>query len=1432
MRRARKWLAWSGVALTVLLIGTAGLLATSPGQRLALSLASFVASDAESRLEFGALEGSLFGDGGIERIVLSDRDGPWLEVHGLHLSWQPAQLLVGRVAIDSLDIGKVHVLRQPVSSASADSSDAGGSGPTLVPVMLGRADVHELIIDEPVAGMAARLRVTARADLTDPARGLSAQLAVARLDQAGAQLRARFGYRPDSDAVDLVITGQEPADGLVAHLLEVPERPPMGVRFSGSGPRDKWRADWALLAAEKPFAAGTVTVDRVAEGHKLTSHLEGYLARVVPATLAGILDGKTVGTLRGVWSGNDRFRLDELAVSSAALAVSASGAIDPAQPYVHGRAMVRLAREDGAPVAFALGDGDVAVRSLAAEIVAPDAKQRVVHAEVDTEGIGGSLGSIASFKLSARAEQTGASGATAFDAVKIEGLANADGLLPPGASGAPTTAALTLSGNAKSGVLTISKLRAVIAGAVVEAAGTMRDGRTVGAADLKIADLASLSPLAGRPLSGAVALRASGEAGLSGDDIALAIEGSSRDVKLGADAADRLLVGTARIKGRLARAKGGDVQIDDLTFKADAADALVRARFGGSSLALAAHANVRDLAKVADALAGSAALQVDVSGARDDVVSAVEISGDGVRVNGAKLDAPTITYSGRGALEAHAGQLRIRATFGGKPIDGGAAIAFAEASGLNISDLKLALASAQVSGALHLPPEGAPNGRLVVSVPRLADLAPLSGVPMAGSAKADLELTADGDGVAVAALQAEAPALRIAEKKLQGLEARARLVDYMQALRATAKVRLTSFEGAGMAVRDAQIDAAPAKDGTALKASARVNDFAAALSAEAVRKDSALTVSVATASLRKEGLSALIDQRATMTVVGDEVKIDRLVIKTDQGRAEIAGKVAPEAMDLSIGLKKLPAALANAFDSTLGLEGHIDGTIKVGGSFNVPKADAALTWSGASAAALRAQSLPPLRIEARARVAGEDASGELTAGGADGLTVKAAGRAGLGAKGALAVKVNGAIPLTLANGPLGDRAASASGTAHLAADVTGALADPRVAGTVRIENAGLNDPGSGLKLAAINGSAKFTRNGVTIERLQGTSVRGGSFSSGGSVVIGADGAIKTDLVLKLAGLKFDDQQLMSGELDADLAVAGPVDALVARGSLGLKRLDVTVPSQLPGSITSLDIKHVNAPVGSYAARESRKALEQSGRAPAVNGRLDVRLDAANRIFVRGRGLDAQLGGALHVQGTIDDPRAEGAFVMERGRLSILGRELDFKRGRIYFNGSLQPRLDMQAAADADGYTITVTISGPAAKPTFAFSSEPTLPEDEVIARLLFNKSLAKLSAVQLAQLAGEIDKIGGLSSGPSTLDRLKGAAGIDVFDVSTDDANNPVVSAGSYVNESTYVGVKQGTSASSSRVVIDHDLTKTLKARGELGADGNSKIGVGVEWDY
>lgn len=78
---------------------------------------------------------------------------------------------------------------------------------------------------------------------------------------------------------------------------------------------------------------------------------------------------------------------------------------------------------------------------------------------------------------------------------------------------------------------------------------------------------------------------------------------------------------------------------------------------------------------------------------------------------------------------------------------------------------------------------------------------------------------------------------------------------------------------------------------------------------------------------------------------------------------------------------------------------------------------------------------------------------------------------------------------------------------------------------------------------------------------------------------------------------------------------------------------------------------------------------------------------------------------------------------------------------------------------------------------------------------------------------------------------MRETIGLDTFDVSTDATGAAAVSAGSFLSNSTCVGIKQGIRAGSSRVVIDHDLTEPLKARGEIGSDGNSKLVFGVEWD-
>ena len=107
-------------------------------------------------------------------------------------------------------------------------------------------------------------------------------------------------------------------------------------------------------------------------------------------------------------------------------------------------------------------------------------------------------------------------------------------------------------------------------------------------------------------------------------------------------------------------------------------------------------------------------------------------------------------------------------------------------------------------------------------------------------------------------------------------------------------------------------------------------------------------------------------------------------------------------------------------------------------------------------------------------------------------------------------------------------------------------------------------------------------------------------------------------------------------------------------------MSVSVPDRLPTTPRPLPgTRHVR-PTPTAAARLALARRQQSA---ATQGRpfradLDPTVTAQNRIFVRGRGINAELGGDLRLQGTTQDPIAIGAFELRRGRFDILGKRLD------------------------------------------------------------------------------------------------------------------------------------------------------------------------------
>jgi translocation and assembly module TamB len=163
-------------------------------------------------------------------------------------------------------------------------------------------------------------------------------------------------------------------------------------------------------------------------------------------------------------------------------------------------------------------------------------------------------------------------------------------------------------------------------------------------------------------------------------------------------------------------------------------------------------------------------------------------------------------------------------------------------------------------------------------------------------------------------------------------------------------------------------------------------------------------------------------------------------------------------------------------------------------------------------------------------------------------------------------------------------------------------------------------------------------------------------------------------------------------------------------------------------------------------------------------------------------------------------------------------------------GDLDPFLNFVARSAGSDITVFITVSGRVSDLDISFSSQPELPEDEVLARLIFNRGLSELSPLQIAQLAAAAAELAG-GSNTSLLGSLRSATGLDDLDVVTDSEGNAAVRAGRYISDNIYLGVEAGAQGST-RGTINLDITEELKARGSVGSDGDSSLGVFYERDY
>ncbi|MCB1542814.1 MAG: translocation/assembly module TamB domain-containing protein, partial [Rhodoblastus sp.] len=155
-----------------------------------------------------------------------------------------------------------------------------------------------------------------------------------------------------------------------------------------------------------------------------------------------------------------------------------------------------------------------------------------------------------------------------------------------------------------------------------------------------------------------------------------------------------------------------------------------------------------------------------------------------------------------------------------------------------------------------------------------------------------------------------------------------------------------------------------------------------------------------------------------------------------------------------------------------------------------------------------------------------------------------------------------------------------------------------------------------------------------------------------------------------------------------------------------------------------------------------------------------------------------------------------------------------------------------AQTSAGGVTANVAVSGPASQPVFAFTSSPSLPQDEVLSRLLFAKASASLTPFQAVQLAMALAQFTGATSGADAFEKMRKALGVDTLDIDAGAAGGPTVGVSRYIAKGVSVGVRTGVKPDQTSVNVGVDVFKNFRVQSETRVDGKTSVGVGVEWEY
>ncbi|GKT10037.1 translocation/assembly module TamB domain-containing protein [Desulforhabdus sp. TSK] len=1452
-RRVFIWAAGALGAVFVLLLGLFLFLQTGTGKDLLTSrLSRLLSSEPEQQVILEHLEGFVPFRMQLGRLEVRDAAGTWLHAENVALSWSPLALLGGKFHIEALTAARIEIQRLPPSAPQEPPKPPEAPQPftlpeKLPPVSLDHLKVEELVLGQPVVGKAGAFQFEGKLGAAQDAEGLTAAFHLRRID-AGPETRLDLDATLVGKPSRLVVDGKfhEAPNGWLAAVLNLQEAGELQVDLGGEGPLSDWKG---FLRGNLGKYGSIDTQIQLGVREETVLGLDGKsvaAASLLPPELVPLLGLESRFGLTLRLTPGKSLALEKVDLQGAGYHLLGSGGLNLQSQELSSD--FTLAVQDlkvleslaGTPIAGGLslqgkvggilphpqGQLTVDLQKLLVQ------KLQVEHVKTDLH-----------FEPLDRQ-------AAGFSGVRLTGSGQAEKLnllqekkLPETSLGWSLDVSVPPQGK-------IAIRRFEIQGNqhLLNAVGDFDPAALEGWVDvnLEVKDLRLITAFLGAEHPGAVKLdvRLKGEgsrgpatARLEGEAVGL---GGLPPAVMGLMGPRVTLVSHAALhENRKLQISGFELAGQGFRLTSDATADLTQKVVDGSwKLVLPRLDSVG--AAMKKPLSGSLEAEGHVKGPFQALALDVSVKGQNIQWEKSRFDAVASELRAREVPGAPRGDFSLDARAGRENLK--TALEFAlEKDILQVANLRLDAPGSKLEGTLGVDLsktllQGNVNGRFS----DLKALGRFLGQPLAGTGEIKVLLShARGQQDVKALLQGKDLVLPFGRTGQVGVDAD--LKNVLQAPSGSAKVEIQDFQQADLILKSLQLQAAGDEKGAKFQGRARGRsreDFNLETVGEWARSGSAdrIQVKSLTGNFGKYPVELL--QPLGFTRSGQELSLEKLALKFGKARVDAAGNMGPRRVSLDARLEEFPLgmlALAGVDD----LSGTGNGRLQMTGDPGRPSTRLNLRLVDVRSGKASMKNVPPANLALNSSLE----AGVLKVDAALQGPVEGTATAGLSVPVRFSV-VPFAFDLPPSSPLQGNLQAEAdlakvmefvpqegqklSGHFNTHLEMGGTVSEPVLSGDAVIEKGHYQNLQSGTVLDALSARVLAKGRRLDIESLKATDGGAGSISATGGIDLlpEKDFPFHLDLTLKDATLVRRED--VTGTLRGGLNLEGSSRGMALGGKLEVAPAQVSLPKSLPPGVTRLEVIEINGPV-----KEGKQAKPAAASSPFKMD-LDLGVTLPNRVFVRGRGLESEWSGKLRIEGSSDAPVVTGNLDVIRGYFEFLDKRFKFVKGNLQFNGAVPPApvLDVTAEAQARDITARLVVTGLASSPKIELESDPYLPRDEILARILFGRNLSSITPVQALRLAKAVRA---LSSGGSGLDLIGSSRrflGLDQLDFREGEGSETAVGVGKYLTEDIYVDVQKNVSGQAGRARVEVELTPNITITGEAGSDATTGLGVNWKRDY